>query len=67
MKSQKRTSDQLHYWSEAYKLIGQRLRAHYQASTTDELPPRLLAVLRKLDEKLNLQQSVEVIRHSGKF
>jgi hypothetical protein len=63
----KRTPDQLHYWSEAYKLIGLKLRAHYQASTTDELPPRLLAVLKKLDEKSNLQQSVEVVRHGGKL
>jgi hypothetical protein len=50
----KRTPDQLHYWSEAYKLIGYKLRAHYQASTPDELPPRLLAVLKKLDKEIGL-------------
>jgi hypothetical protein len=31
--------------------IGRLLQKHYQACTTDELPPRLLAVLKKLDEE----------------
>jgi hypothetical protein len=48
----KRTPDQLHYWSEAYKLIGLKLRAHYRATTAEELPPPLLAVLKKLDEEI---------------
>jgi hypothetical protein len=48
----KRTPDQLRYWSETNKIIGHKLRAHYQRCTTEELPPRLLAVLKKLDEEI---------------
>ena len=44
----KRTPDQLRYWSETNKVIGQKLRAYYQACTTEKLPPELLAVLKKL-------------------
>jgi hypothetical protein len=47
----KRTPDQLRYWSETYKIIGQKLRAYYQACKTEELPPRLVALLKKLDEE----------------
>jgi hypothetical protein len=47
----KRTPDQLRYWFETNKLIGQKLRTYYQTCTTEELPPRLLALLRKLDEE----------------
>ena len=31
--------------------IGHLLKKHYQACTTDELPPLLLALLKKLDEE----------------
>jgi hypothetical protein len=31
--------------------IGHALRNHYQACMTSELPPRLLAALKKLDEE----------------
>jgi hypothetical protein len=31
---------------------GQQLKKYYQACTTDELPPRLFAVLKKLDEEI---------------
>jgi hypothetical protein len=31
--------------------IGYSLRNYYQACMTDEVPPRLLAVLKKLDEE----------------
>ena len=31
--------------------IGHLLKKHYQACTTDELPPRLLSLLKKLDEE----------------
>jgi len=48
----KRTPDQLRYWSETNKVIGQKLRAYYQACTTEKLPPELLAVLKKLDEEV---------------
>jgi hypothetical protein len=36
---------------ETNKIIGHKLKAYYQACTTQELPPRLLAVLKKLDEE----------------
>jgi Anti-sigma factor NepR len=32
--------------------IGRSLRNHYQACTSQELPPRLLALLKKLDQEL---------------
>jgi len=48
----RRTPDQLRYWSETNKVIGQKLRAYYQACTTEKLPPELLAVLKKLDEEV---------------
>jgi len=48
----KRTADQWRYWSETNKLIGEKLRAYYQACTKEQLPPRLLAVLKKLDEEI---------------
>jgi len=47
----RRTPDQLRYWSETNKIIGHKLQGYYQACTTQELPPRLLAALKKLDEE----------------
>jgi len=47
----KRTPDQMRYWSETNKVIGQKLRAYYQACGTEELTPRLLALLKKLDKE----------------
>jgi hypothetical protein len=47
----KRTPDQMHYWSETNKIIGQKLRAYYQACTTEELPPRLVALVKGLDQE----------------
>ena len=38
--------------SETNKLVGEKLRAYYQACTKEQLPPRLLAVLKKLDEEI---------------
>jgi len=35
----------------ATELIGQQLRNYYHSSFSEELPPRLLAVLKKLDEE----------------
>jgi hypothetical protein len=32
--------------------IGHLLKKHYQACVTDELPPRMLALLKKLDQEL---------------
>jgi hypothetical protein len=48
----KRTPDQLQNWSQTNKIIGDKLRAYYQACRTEELPPRLLAALKKLDEEI---------------
>ena len=51
------------YWSETNKVVGQQLRAYYGACTTEELPPRLLAALKKLDEEVEPSaQQVEAIR-----
>jgi hypothetical protein len=47
----KRAPQQSRYWSETNKIIGQQLRTYYQACTTEELPPRLRAVLRKLENE----------------
>jgi hypothetical protein len=38
-------------WCQTKERIGQQLRQYYSACTTDELPPRLLAALKKLDEE----------------
>jgi len=48
----KRTPDKLRYWFETNKVIGQQLRAYYRACMSEELPPRLLAALKKLDEEI---------------
>jgi len=48
----KRTPDELRNWSLAKQQIGDQLKKHYQACTTEELPPRLLAALKKLDEEI---------------
>jgi len=59
----KRTPDQLQYWSQTNKIIGDKLRAYYQACTTEQLPPRLLALLKRLDEETEPSaEHVEVIR-----
>ena len=47
----KRTPDQSRYWAETNVIIGRQLRAYYRACTVDELPPRLLVLLKKLDEE----------------
>jgi hypothetical protein len=38
-------------------LIGQQLRDYYDSCISEELPPRLLAVLKKLDEETELSES----------
>ena len=38
-------------WSYTKERIGLQLKAHYQALATEELPPRLLALLKKFDEE----------------
>jgi hypothetical protein len=37
--------------------IGQQLRDYYDSCISEELPPRLLAVLKKLDEETELSDS----------
>ena len=38
-------------WSYTKERIGLQLKAHYQALATEELPPRLLAVLKRFEEE----------------
>jgi hypothetical protein len=42
--------------------IGQQLKAYYGSCISEELPPRLLAVLKKLDEEMDskIEQSATV-------
>jgi hypothetical protein len=49
--SNKRTPDEWRDWSYTKDRIGQQLKVHYEALTTEELPPRLLALVKKLDEE----------------
>jgi hypothetical protein len=39
-------------WCRSKERIGQQLREYYQRFTMDELPPRLLALVKKLDEEI---------------
>jgi hypothetical protein len=47
----KRTAEEWCDWSYTKERIGLQLKAHYQALATEELPPRLLALLKRLDEE----------------
>jgi hypothetical protein len=38
-------------------LIGQQLRGYYDSCVSKELPPRLLALLKKLNEETELPES----------
>jgi hypothetical protein len=43
-------------WPDRYQIrerIGEQLREYYRAYATEELPPRLLALIKKLDEKVD--------------
>jgi Anti-sigma factor NepR len=53
----KRTPDEWRDWSYTKDRIGQQLKAHYQACTTEELPPRLVELLKKLDHELPEKQN----------
>jgi len=46
--------EELRNWSITREQIGYQLKKHYQACTNEALPPRLLAVIKKLDEELEL-------------
>jgi hypothetical protein len=47
----KKAPDELRDWSFTSEQIGHQLKKYYQARITEELPPRLLAVIKKLDEE----------------
>jgi hypothetical protein len=38
-------------WGQTKERIGEQLRQYYSACMTEELPPRLLAAVKKLDEE----------------
>ena len=50
----KRTSDDCLNSALIREQIGHSLRNYYQARMTDELPPRLLSLLKKLGEDIEL-------------
>jgi len=47
-----RTPDEWNKWCIARGRIDDELKEYYRAGTTGELPPQLLALLKKLDEEL---------------
>ncbi len=44
-------ADERRAWSFAREQIGRSLKTYYERCMSDELPPRLLAVLKKLDNE----------------
>ena len=60
--SRKRTTDELQNRSLAKELIGELLKNHYRAFTTEELPPRFLELVKRLDEESVPAEPVPVIR-----
>jgi hypothetical protein len=52
----KRTADEWRNWSYIKGRIGQQLKEHYRACATEELPPRLVALQKKLDDELPEKQ-----------
>jgi len=53
----KRTDEAWRDWSYTKDRIGQQLKEHYRACATEELPPRLVALLKKLDHELPEKQN----------
>jgi predicted metal-dependent hydrolase len=49
-KKQVRSGEWLHR-EQTREQIGQKLKDYYRAYATDELPPRLLALIKKLDQE----------------
>jgi len=45
-----KSNDELRDWSIAREQIGDKLKKYYQACMTEELPPRLLAALQRLED-----------------
>ena len=61
--SKQRTPDEGFDWPSTKAQIGRLLRAHYQAYGTEELAPRLLALIKKLDEETEPSaEQVQTIR-----
>jgi hypothetical protein len=52
-----RTPDEWVDWCLARNRIDEELKQYYRACTTEELPPRLLALLKKLDNELPEEQN----------
>jgi anti-sigma factor NepR-like protein len=53
----KSTDEAWRDWSYTKDHIGQQLKAYYQACTSEELPPRLVALLKKLDPEFPENQN----------
>ena len=51
-----RTPDEWADWCIAKNQIAELLKEYYRACTTEELPPQLLTLLKKLDDELLKRQ-----------
>jgi hypothetical protein len=51
-----RTPDEWNNWCLARERIAKELEEYYRACATEELPPQLLALSKKLDEELVKKQ-----------
>jgi Anti-sigma factor NepR len=51
-----RTTDEWADWCIAKNQIAEVLKEYYRACTTEELPPQLLTLLKKLDDELLKRQ-----------
>jgi hypothetical protein len=60
--STKSKAPELRDWSSTKDRIGQQLKAMYQMCMTEELPPRLLELMKKLDEETEPAEQPEIIR-----
>jgi hypothetical protein len=49
-------------WPNTKARIGQQLKVYYQAYTNEQLPPRLLALVKKLDEEIEPTAQPPIIR-----
>ncbi len=54
--SKKRTPDELARLSLIKEQIGEQLRDYYRACATEELPPQLLTLLKKLNQEIPEEQ-----------
>jgi hypothetical protein len=53
-----RTAEEWHNWCLARERIDKERKEYYRACTTQELPPQLLALSKKLDEELLKKREV---------